>query len=58
MDSFVNAVIALCAELDGFIRDNTSMDIVQIMHICDISAFDFWRIISSFAKAIKGIPNV
>jgi hypothetical protein len=58
LESFVNAVVALCAELDGFIRDNTSMDIVQIMEICNISAFDFWRVLSSLPKAIKGIPSV
>jgi len=58
LDSFVNAVVAICAELDGFIRDNTTLDIVQIMEICSVNSFDFWRIISSFAKAVKGIPAV
>ena len=57
-DNFQCSVVALTSELDSFVRDNTMIDATSIMKICSINAFDFWRIINSFGKSIKGIPPV
>lgn len=56
-ESFLYSVIALCTELELFIRDDTSMDFSQIMNVCNIGVLDFWRVIHPFERAVKGISR-
>lgn len=55
-DAFHKALIACSIETSFFINNTSNITFVRLLELCEIEAFDFWRIIGNFAKFDQQMP--
>jgi len=55
-DNFHKALIACSMETVFFVNNSSSVTFVKLLELCEVEAFDFWKIIGSFAKFDTQMP--
>jgi hypothetical protein len=56
---FLKSLFALSLEIDTLIRNLAIFNFSQIIDICEISYYDFWKILFNFAKDFgKSLPKI
>ena len=55
-DNFHASVVAVCIETIFFVNNSSSVKFTTLLKLCEIQAFDFWRVISSFIKSDPHMP--
>lgn len=53
---FLNSVCGLALDIEGYIRDDEEISFEKILSVCELKAFDFWRVLISFAKLSTKMP--
>jgi retinoblastoma-associated protein len=54
--AFHQALYACCLETVFFVHNISVLTFEQVLKVCDISAFEFWKLIDSFAKFDPRMP--
>lgn len=54
--SFHRALIACCIETVFFVNNSSNVAFVALLDMCEIQAFDFWKVISGFEKSDPHMP--
>jgi len=55
-DNFHKALIACCVETTFFVNNTSGVSFVRLLDICDVEAFEFWKIIANFVKFDLQMP--
>ena len=55
-DTFHKALIACSIETIFFVNNSSNVNFVKLLELCEIEAFDFWKVIGSFAKFDPQMP--
>jgi hypothetical protein len=55
-DSFHRALIACCIESVFFIHNISVIEFSSVLSMCRIDAFEFWKLINSFAQFDPKMP--
>lgn len=55
-EQFHRALIACCIETTFFVNNYSAVSFVKLLELCDVQAFEFWRIITSFSKFDPHMP--
>ncbi len=55
-ENFHKALIACSIETVNFVMNSTNISFTKLLEICEVQAFEFWRIIGSFVKFDPQMP--
>ena len=56
-EGFQRVMLACCAEAVLFVYDYTSVSFEEILKACQVSPFEFWKVINSFLGSDENMPQ-
>lgn len=56
--SFLAAVSGFSIEIEAFIRDDPNCNFDRILKVCQLTAFDVWKVLISFARLNIDMPQM